>query len=57
MMVVTIGRRSDVSAYFLVQDARLYSMLVTVVIFGKYVCCSVVFGTHVDVSCVESYVI
>ena len=33
----------------IVHDVRLYSVLDTVVIFGEYICCSVVFGTLVGV--------
>ena len=38
------------SACWVVHDDRLYSMLDTVVLFGEYVCCSVVFGTLDGVS-------
>ena len=33
----------------IVHNVRLYSVLDTVVISGKYVCCSVMFGTMVGV--------
>ena len=44
LMVVIIGRLSDVSVCFVVQDSRLYIVLYTVAISGEDVCCSVVFG-------------
>ena len=49
LIVVLMGRWSDDSACGVVHDVRLYSVLDTVVISGKYVCCSVVFGTLVGV--------
>ena len=38
-----------------VHDVRLYSVLDTVVISGDDVCCSLVFGTLVDVLCLVLY--
>ena len=49
LIVVMIGRWSDVSACLVVHDVLLYSVLDTVVISGEDVCCSVVFGTLVGV--------
>ena len=49
LIVVMMGKWSDDSACRVVQDVRLYSVLDTVVISGKDVCCSVVFGTLVGV--------
>ena len=46
------------SECFVVQDARLYSTLDTVVISGEDVCCSVVCGTlSCWCVCVECYAI
>ena len=50
MSTVAMSKWSDDSACCVVHDARLYSMLDTVVISGEYVCCSVVPGTPADVS-------
>ena len=47
MIVAMMGKWSDDSACRVVE---LYSVLDPVVIFGDDVCCSVVFGTLVDVS-------
>ena len=44
-----MGKWYDDSACCVVHDFRLYSVLDTVVIFGEYVSCSVVFGTLVEV--------
>ena len=49
LIMVMIGRWSNDSARCVVHDVRFYSVLDTVVISGKYVCCSVVFGTLVGV--------
>ena len=49
-MVKIIGRRSDVSLYFVVQDALLYSVRDTVVISVGDVYCSIVFVIFVGVS-------
>ena len=43
LIVVIMGRWSDDSES-VVHDVRLYSVLVTVVISGDDLCCSVVFG-------------
>ena len=49
LIVVMMGKWSDDSAYWVVHDVRLYSVLDTVVISGEDVYCSVVFGTLVGV--------
>ena len=49
LIVVMMSKWSDDSAYRVVHDVRLYSVLDTVVISDEYVCCSVVFGTLVGV--------
>ena len=49
LIVVMMGKWSDDSACWVVHNVRLYSVLDTVVIYGEYVCCSVVFGTLVGV--------
>ena len=49
LIVVMMGRWSDENACWVVHDVRLYSVLDTAVISGEDVCCSVVFGTLVDV--------
>ena len=56
-MVMIIGRGSDVNAYFVFHDALLYSVLDTVVISGKDVCCSAMFGNLVSVSQLSAFVI
>ena len=45
LIVVIMGKWSDDSAFLVVHDVWLYSVLDTVVISGDKVCCSVVFGT------------
>ena len=49
LIVVIMGKWSDDSAWWVVHDVRLYSLLDTVVISGEDVCCSVAFGTLVGV--------
>ena len=49
LIVVMMGKSSDDSACGVVHDVLLYSVLDTVLTFGEYVCCSVVFGTLVCV--------
>ena len=44
-----MGKWSDDSACCVIHDARLNSVLDTVVISGDGVCCSVAFGTLVDI--------
>ena len=52
LIVVMMGKSSDDSACRVVHDVRLYSVLDTVVISDEDVCCSMMFGTLVGVSCV-----
>ena len=49
LIVVMMGKWSDVSACWVVLDVPLYSVLDTVIISGDDVCCSVVFDTLVGV--------
>ena len=49
LIVVMMGKWSDDSAWRVVHDVLLYSVLDTVVISGVDVCCNVVFSTLVGV--------
>ena len=49
LIVVMMGSWFDDSAWLVVHDVRLYSVLETVVISGEDGCCSVVFDTLVVV--------
>ena len=49
LIVVMMGRWLDSSAFSVVHDVRLYSVLDTVVMSGDDVCCNVVFSTLVGV--------
>ena len=49
LIVVIMGKWSDVSVCLVVHDVWLYRVLDTVVISDDDVCCSVVFGTLVCV--------
>ena len=56
MMIVIIGKWSDVNACFVVHDSRLYDILNTVEISCNAVYCNVAFDTLVDVSMLSVYV-
>ena len=49
LIVVMMGRWSDDNACCVAHDIWFYSVLDTVLIFGEDVCCSMMFGTLVDV--------